>query len=168
MSNHLGNVLTVINDIKVPQTANNIDVDGYLATILSTADYSQFGVQLDGRTESGESYRYGFQGEEKDDELKGDGNSVITPTECTTRGWGGFLRWIRWRLNILFIRHIHLVGIEFLMLLSWKVWSPRPFMSLIKMNVEINYMKQILSKLDQTNFSTCSHASQNLTCIIQW
>jgi RHS repeat-associated protein len=76
MSNHLGNVLTVINDIKVPQATNSVDVDGYLATIVSTADYSPFGVQLDERTVSAETYRYGFQGQEKDDELKGAGNSV--------------------------------------------------------------------------------------------
>ena len=75
MSNHLGNVLTVINVIKVPQSANTIDIDGYLATIVSTADYSPFGVQLDGRTVSAETYRYGFNGMEKDDELKGSGNS---------------------------------------------------------------------------------------------
>jgi RHS repeat-associated protein len=53
-----------------------VDIDGYLVTIVSTADYSPFGVQLDGRTVSAESYRYGFQGQEKDDELKGAGNSV--------------------------------------------------------------------------------------------
>ena len=76
MSNHLGNVLTVINDIKVPQSTNSIDIDGYLATIVSTADYSPFGVQLDERTVSAETYRYGFQGQEKDDEIKGAGNSV--------------------------------------------------------------------------------------------
>jgi RHS repeat-associated protein len=76
MSNHLGNVLTVINDIKVPVSSNTVDVDGYLATIVSTADYSPFGVQLDGRTISSDSYRYGFQGQEKDDELKGSGNAV--------------------------------------------------------------------------------------------
>jgi RHS repeat-associated protein len=76
MSNHLGNVLTVINDIKIPISSVGIDVDGYLATIVSTADYSPFGVQLDGRTVSAESYRYGYQGQEKDDELKGAGNSV--------------------------------------------------------------------------------------------
>lgn len=106
MSNHLGNfndtwfsckeslsginpvrnetgVLTVINacptfrrNIKVPQSSNSVDIDGYLATIVSTADYSPFGVQLDGRTESAETYRFGFQGQEKDDEIKGAGNSV--------------------------------------------------------------------------------------------
>jgi RHS repeat-associated protein len=44
--------------------------------IRSTSDYSPFGVQLDGRTSESEGYRYGFQGQEKDDEVKGDGNSV--------------------------------------------------------------------------------------------
>ncbi len=44
--------------------------------IRNIADYSPFGVQLDGRTISGDSYRNGFQNQEKDDELKGAGNSV--------------------------------------------------------------------------------------------
>jgi RHS repeat-associated protein len=42
----------------------------------STSDYSGFGVQLDGRTSENEGYRYGFQGQERDDEIKGEGNSV--------------------------------------------------------------------------------------------
>jgi RHS repeat-associated protein len=42
----------------------------------STSDYSGFGVQLDERTSENEGYRYGFQGQERDDEVKGDGNSV--------------------------------------------------------------------------------------------
>ena len=33
-------------------------------------------MQLDGRTIQGDNYRYGFQNQEKDDELKGAGNSV--------------------------------------------------------------------------------------------
>ncbi len=43
--------------------------------IRNIADYSPFGVQLDGRTISMDSYRYGFNGMEKDDEVKGGGNS---------------------------------------------------------------------------------------------
>jgi RHS repeat-associated protein len=42
----------------------------------STSDYSPFGVGLDGRTSESEGYRYGFQGQELDDEIKGAGNSV--------------------------------------------------------------------------------------------
>ena len=43
--------------------------------IRNIADYSPFGVQLDGRTVSGDFYRRGFNGMEKDDEVKGGGNS---------------------------------------------------------------------------------------------
>ena len=39
-------------------------------------DYSSFGVSLDGRTVEGGFYRYGFQHQEKDNEVKGDGNSA--------------------------------------------------------------------------------------------
>lgn len=39
-------------------------------------DYQVFGVQLDGRTHQSSDYRYGFNGMEKDDEIKGEGNSV--------------------------------------------------------------------------------------------
>jgi len=39
-------------------------------------DYSPFGAALDGRTIQGDGYRYSFQGQEHDDEVKGDGNSV--------------------------------------------------------------------------------------------
>jgi RHS repeat-associated protein len=44
--------------------------------IRNTSDYSPFGVELDGRTVSLEGYRYGFQNQEKDDEIKGEGNSI--------------------------------------------------------------------------------------------
>jgi RHS repeat-associated protein len=44
----------------------------------STSDYSGFGVQLDGRTANSSEYRYGYQGSEKDDEIKGEGNSYTT------------------------------------------------------------------------------------------
>lgn len=45
--------------------------------IRTCSDYSPFGVELDGRTVSG-GYRFGFQGSEKDNEFKGDGNSYTT------------------------------------------------------------------------------------------
>ena len=44
--------------------------------IRNSTDYSPFGVELDGRTVSVDGYRYGFQDQEKDDEIKGEGNSV--------------------------------------------------------------------------------------------
>ncbi len=76
-SNHLGNVLTVYSDVKIPLDADaDYVVEGFRVPIRNIADYSPFGVQLDGRTISMDSYRYGFQNQEKDDEIKGAGNSV--------------------------------------------------------------------------------------------
>ena len=43
--------------------------------IRTCSDYSPFGVELDGRTVSG-GYRFGFQNQEKDNEIKGEGNSI--------------------------------------------------------------------------------------------
>ncbi|MEY3751540.1 MAG: hypothetical protein RLZZ354_67 [Pseudomonadota bacterium] len=54
----------------------NTAFSGYRVGIVNTSDYSPFGVELDGRTVNSEEYRYGFQGQEKDDEIKGEGNSV--------------------------------------------------------------------------------------------
>ena len=45
--------------------------------IRTCSDYSPFGVELDGRTVSG-GYRYGYQGSEKDNETKGNGNSYTS------------------------------------------------------------------------------------------
>ncbi len=44
--------------------------------IRTCSDYSPFGVELDGRTVSLEGYRFGFQNQEKDDEVMGEGNSI--------------------------------------------------------------------------------------------
>jgi len=39
-------------------------------------DYYPFGMLMPSRSASASEYRYGFQGQEKDDEIKGEGNSV--------------------------------------------------------------------------------------------
>ena len=44
--------------------------------IRNISDYSPFGVLLPERTVEGTFYRNGFQGQERDDEVKGEGNSV--------------------------------------------------------------------------------------------
>ena len=41
-----------------------------------TLDYYPFGMQMPVRAYSSPDYRYGFQGQEKDDEIKGSGNSI--------------------------------------------------------------------------------------------
>jgi RHS repeat-associated protein len=46
--------------------------------LQNTFDYSPFGAALDGRTIENDFYRRGFNGMEKDDEVKGSGNSYTT------------------------------------------------------------------------------------------
>jgi RHS repeat-associated protein len=47
----------------------------YEATVVSAVDYYPFGSSMAGRKYNDDSYRYGFNGMEKDDEMKGNGNS---------------------------------------------------------------------------------------------
>jgi RHS repeat-associated protein len=46
------------------------------ADLTLATDYYPFGSAMPGRSFSEGEYRYGFQGQEKDDELKGEGNSI--------------------------------------------------------------------------------------------
>lgn len=52
------------------------EMDHYVADVQSAQDYYPFGMIMPGRQYSTGSYKYGFQGQEKDDEVKGRGNSV--------------------------------------------------------------------------------------------
>jgi len=80
LSNHLGNVLNVVTDrkIAVESTTTAGIVDHYTAQVVSYSDYSPFGMQMPERYGSIADYKYGFQGQEKDDEVKGQGNSYTT------------------------------------------------------------------------------------------
>ena len=75
--NHLGNVLVVVSDRKLPVdiNADNI-VDYYTADVVSATDYYAFGSLMPGRSFNSTTHRYGFNGQEKDDEIKGSGNSL--------------------------------------------------------------------------------------------
>jgi len=72
LSNHLGNVLATVSDRKL--WANN--GAARISDVKSASDYYPFGMAMGDRTTASSGYRYGFQGQEQDDELKGDGNSV--------------------------------------------------------------------------------------------
>jgi RHS repeat-associated protein len=67
LTNHLGNVLTVITD-----NINMSITDGVTATVVSATDYYPFGLEMKGRSFSDESYRYGFNGKEKDNSFAKD------------------------------------------------------------------------------------------------
>jgi len=93
---HLGNVLEVVSDRKLQVDNSTFDsdtgeeildedddplpdglVDYHIADIVSQNDYYPFGMLLPNRNEDASSnYRYSFQGQEKDDEVKGENNSV--------------------------------------------------------------------------------------------
>ncbi len=75
---HLGNVRITYSDLKNMVAANDFALD-----LINTTGYYPFGMQMSARTFtntdaifSDEGHRYGFQGQEKDDEVKGEGNSV--------------------------------------------------------------------------------------------
>src|SRR5690554_742839 len=77
LANHLGNVLEVITDRKLPEpNVAQDEVLYYLADVVSYSDYYPGGMIMPGRNGSTGDYRYGFQGQEMDDEVKGKGNSV--------------------------------------------------------------------------------------------
>jgi RHS repeat-associated protein len=75
LTNHLGNVLAVITDKKLPvkQTTGN-EISHWLADVVSATSYYPFGMAMPGRTYSSGGYRYGFNGKENDNEVKGTGN----------------------------------------------------------------------------------------------
>ncbi|ATL48217.1 hypothetical protein COR50_14170 [Chitinophaga caeni] len=75
LTNHLGNVLATISDKRIPVYENDgMTVAYYDVDLLSAVDYYPFGMQMPGRLFNGGGYRYGFNGKENDDEVKGDGN----------------------------------------------------------------------------------------------
>jgi RHS repeat-associated protein len=75
LSNHLGNVLVTVLDRKLVEGTEGSTATGYRAEVLFASDYYPFGMQMPGREFSQDEYRYGFNGMEKDDEWKGEGNS---------------------------------------------------------------------------------------------
>ena len=73
LSNHLGNILATISDKKLQVSTNTTSTDYFEADVQTVQDYYAFGMQMPGRKLSG-GYRYGFNGKENDNEVKGEGN----------------------------------------------------------------------------------------------
>ncbi|WP_339869279.1 RHS repeat-associated core domain-containing protein [uncultured Algoriphagus sp.] len=69
LSNHLGNVLTVVSD-RIHMDSQNTWTD-----VISRSDYYPFGMEMAGRTESA-GYRYGFNGKEQDSPGMGGGGNT--------------------------------------------------------------------------------------------
>ncbi len=66
INDYLGNVRAVVKDVKT--TAN-------AAILNSASDYYPYGMIMPGRDFQSSDYRYGYQGKERDDDLKTNGNS---------------------------------------------------------------------------------------------
>lgn len=72
LKDHLGNVRVVIEDKKLSTTGSA----PFNASVISFSNYYPYGMLYkDGATVLSDKYRYGYNGKEKDDELKGEGNS---------------------------------------------------------------------------------------------
>jgi RHS repeat-associated protein len=76
LSNHLGNVLVTLSDKKIGVDANADGIiDYYNANVVTANDYYPFGMLMPGRTfTTATGYRYGFNGKENDNEVKGEAN----------------------------------------------------------------------------------------------
>jgi RHS repeat-associated protein len=74
LCNQLGNVLVTLNDKKLGVSSNNNTVDYYNPQIVSSQDYYPFGMLQPGRGYNAGGYRYGFNGHEFSNEIKGVGN----------------------------------------------------------------------------------------------
>jgi len=68
------NTILELDNIKITSDEEVV----YYADVTSYSDYYPFGMQMPGRNGSTGDYRYGFNGMESDDEVKGEGNSYTT------------------------------------------------------------------------------------------
>jgi RHS repeat-associated protein len=72
----LGNILATISDKKIGHDSSGV-VDYYTAEVLNQNDYYPFGMEMANRKYSVQvPYRYGFNGKENDNEIKGEGNQI--------------------------------------------------------------------------------------------
>ncbi|HMH33194.1 MAG TPA: RHS repeat-associated core domain-containing protein [Puia sp.] len=76
LDNHLGSELAAVTDkkIAVPSVANSALVGYYNADVASAQEYYPFGYRMPNRFISTTSYWFGFNGKEKDNEVKGEWN----------------------------------------------------------------------------------------------
>jgi RHS repeat-associated protein len=77
---HIGNVRNTYSDLKLVNLGANTN---FAIDLINTTGYYPFGMQMSARTftntdnfYNSQGHRYGFQGQEKDDDIKGEGNSI--------------------------------------------------------------------------------------------
>jgi len=76
LSNHLGNVMTVISDKITPiDTTSDGLWDYFNPSLVSATDYYPFGMGMPGRNYNAGSYEFGYNGKRMDNEMLGVGNT---------------------------------------------------------------------------------------------
>jgi RHS repeat-associated protein len=74
LTDHLGNVRALLSDRKLSDF-NGTTLSNFRPEMVGYNNYYPFGMMMPGRNYNAQEYRYGFNGMEKDDEIKGTGNS---------------------------------------------------------------------------------------------
>jgi hypothetical protein len=72
LANHLGNVLVTVSDKPVYKVSSGTIY--FQPEVSSISDYYPFGAPIQGRGYASEGYRFGYNTQEKDDEISGPGN----------------------------------------------------------------------------------------------
>jgi hypothetical protein len=91
LSNHLGNVLVTVSDKKYGHNGGSGTYDYYNADVVNATDYHPFEMIMPNRSYSAQtSYRFGFNGKENDNEVKGEGNEQDYGMRIYDREWEGF------------------------------------------------------------------------------
>ncbi len=72
LANHLGNVLVTVSDKPIYKVSSATIF--FQPEVTSISDYYPFGAPIHGRGYSSETYRFGFNTQEKTDEIAGPGN----------------------------------------------------------------------------------------------
>jgi len=91
VKDHLGNVRMTFSDLKNPSDVNNLS-EGWVLDLESVSNYYPFGMQMPGMTWSkGDGYRYGFQGQEMDNDIYGRGNALAFEYRIHAPRLGRFL-----------------------------------------------------------------------------
>src|SRR5690606_14874858 len=77
LTDHLGNVVVTVLDRKTGYGNSSGSYIGFNADVASITDYYPFGMPMEERSViNGGGFRFGFNGMEKDNEMKGIGNSL--------------------------------------------------------------------------------------------
>ncbi|MDO3628862.1 AHH domain-containing protein [Mucilaginibacter sp. BT774] len=75
LNNYLGNVMVTLTDKRIAHSTDGTTIDYYQPDVITAQEYYAFGSLMPDLTyAANNSYRYGFNGKENDNDVKGTGN----------------------------------------------------------------------------------------------